>query len=214
MDGSSFHIRFLVLSLHFIRRLIVHSQAQLQSTAAPPAFDTSTSLTFWLLVQETQRLAWDPYLADRFRDGLDRGEGDIFRHFDLARFADRVRLCPLERLVLASSIVTAPTRKELSPRAACMIRVEFENAVLALCQHPSFDHADLSPAQVDKLLKNLLELSTHETPILDGPQRQALVVAAQAKYGTEIVAPILQQIIDHPSPKVGQQSCLHLFCSD
>jgi CCR4-NOT transcription complex subunit 1 len=76
-----------------------------------------------------------------------------------------------------------------------MIRVEFENAVLALCQHPSFDHADLSPAQVDKLLSNLLELSTHETPILDGPQRQALIAAAQAKYGTEVVAPILQQII-------------------
>jgi CCR4-NOT transcription complex subunit 1 len=147
------------------------------------------------LVQETQRLARDPFLADRFRDGLDRGEGDIFRHFDLARFADRVGLRPLERLVLASSIVTAPTRKELSLQAASMIRVEFENAVLALCQHPSFDHADLSPAQVAKLLSNLLELSTHETPILDGPQRQALIAAAQAKYGTEVVAPILQQII-------------------
>ncbi|KAH9180386.1 Not1-domain-containing protein [Lactarius sanguifluus] len=181
--------------LHFIRRLIVHSQARLQSTAAPSAFDTSTSLTFRLLVQETQRLARDPFLADRFRDGLDRGEGDIFRHFDLARFADRVGLRPLERLVLASSIVMAPTRKELAIQAATIIRVEFENAVLALCQHPSFDHADLSPAQVAKLLSNLLELSTPETPILDGPQRQALIAAAQAKYGTEVVAPILQQII-------------------
>jgi CCR4-NOT transcription complex subunit 1 len=76
-----------------------------------------------------------------------------------------------------------------------MIRVEFENAVLALCQHPSFDHADLSPTQVAKLLSNLLELSTHDTPIMDGPQRQALIAAAQAKYGTEVVAPILQQII-------------------
>jgi len=28
------------------------------------------------------------------------------------------------------------------------------------------------------------------------------------------MAPILQQIIDHPLPKVGQQSCLHLFHSD
>jgi CCR4-NOT transcription complex subunit 1 len=167
----------------------------LQSTAAPSAFDTSTSLTFRLLVQETQRLARDPFLADRFRDGLDRGEGDIFKHFDLARFADRVGLRPLERLVLASSIVTAPTRKELSLQATSMIRVEFENGVLALCQHPSFDHADLSPSQVAKLLSNLLELSTHDTPILDGPQRQALVAAAQAKYGTEVVAPILQQII-------------------
>ena len=86
-----------------------------------------------------------------------------------------------------------------------MIRVEFENVVLALCQHLSFDHADLSPVQVDKLLKNLLELSTHETPILDGPQHQALVVVAQAKYGTKIVAPILQQIINHPCLRLGSR---------
>ncbi|THH04818.1 hypothetical protein EW145_g5247, partial [Phellinidium pouzarii] len=84
--------------LHFIRRLIVHSQARLTSTAAPTAFDTSTSLTFRLLVQETQRLARDPFLADRFREGVDRGDGEIFRAFDLVRFADRVGLRPLERL--------------------------------------------------------------------------------------------------------------------
>ena len=114
----------------------------------------------------------------------------------------------MERLVLASSIVTAPTRKELAIQAATIIRVEFENAVLALCQHPSFDHADLSPAQVAKLLSNLLELSTPETPILDGPQRQALIAAAQAKYGTEVVAPILQQII----PRLRSGGLALIFC--
>ena len=74
------------------------------------------SLTFWLLVQETQRLAQDPYLANRFRDGLDCGEGDIFHHFNLERFADQVGLRGFKRLILASSIVTAPTcnAKELS----------------------------------------------------------------------------------------------------
>ncbi|KZP29910.1 Not1-domain-containing protein [Athelia psychrophila] len=180
--------------LHFIRRLIYHSQARLASAAAPSAFDTSTSLTFRLLVQETQRLARDPFLADRFRDGIDKGEGDIFRHFDLPRFADRVGLRPLERLVLASSIVSAPTRKELSSQAANIIRLDFENAVLSLCQHPSFDHADLSPSQVAKLLSNLLSDPPSDSPILDAGQRQAIVAAAQAKYGNEIVAPILQRI--------------------
>ncbi|THH15893.1 hypothetical protein EW146_g4659 [Bondarzewia mesenterica] len=180
--------------LHFIRRLIAHSQARLLSTAAPSAFDTSTSLTFRLLVQETQRLARDPFLADRFRDGLDRGEGEIFRHFDLVRFADRIGLRPLERLVLASSIVSAPTRKELAQQAATIIRVDFENAVLSLCQHPSFDHADLSPAQVAKLLSNLLAAPSLDLPTLDATQRQALIAAAQAKYGSETVAPMLHQI--------------------
>ncbi|KAF8431772.1 Not1-domain-containing protein [Boletus edulis BED1] len=180
--------------LHFIRRLIVHSQGRLSLAAPPSAFDSSTALTFRLLVQETQRLARDPFLADRFRDGIDKGEGDTFRHFDLLRFVDRVSLRPLERLVLASSIVAGSTRKELATQAAALIRVDFENAVLSLCQHPSFDHADLSPQQVAKLMSNLLSDSNSETPILDATQRQAVIAAAQAKYGPEIVAPILQRI--------------------
>jgi CCR4-NOT transcription complex subunit 1 len=223
--------------LHFIRRLIVHSQSRLTSSASPAAFDTSASLTFRLLVQETQRLARDPFLADRFRDGIEKaeGQGDVFRHFDLVRFADRVGLRPLERLVLASSIVassggggssgtgssgtstagasptsTVPTsttlstssaagtmlstRKELASQAMAIVRTEFENAVIALCQHPSFDHADLSPAQVAKLMANLLSDPPADSPALDATQRKALVAAAQAKYGNEIVAPILHRI--------------------
>lgn len=110
------------------------------------------------------------------------------------RFADRIGLRPLERLVLASSIVSAPTRKELSAQAATIVRLDFENAVLSLCQHPSFDHADLSPSQVAKLMSNLLSDPPSDSPTLDATQRQALIAAAQAKYGNETVAPILQRI--------------------
>lgn len=164
-------------------------------------------MTFRLLVQETQRLARDPFLADRFREGIDKGEGDAFRHFDLLRFVDRVALRPLERLVLTSAIVSSPTRKELAAQAMSLIRHDFEIAVLALCQHPSFDHADLSPQQVAKLMSNLLSESASETPILDPTQRQALIAAAQAKYGPEIVAPILQRIF--PTLRSGQ--CVYHF---
>jgi CCR4-NOT transcription complex subunit 1 len=173
----------------------VHSQARLTSTAAPAAFDPSTSLTFRLLVQETQRLARDPFLADRFRDGIDKGEGDIFRNFDLARFADRVGLRPLERLVLAASIVAAPTRKELLSQAQGIIRSEWENAVLSLCQHPSFDHADLSPNQIAKLLTNLLSDPPPDAPVLNALQRQELLRAARTKYSDEIISPILLRIL-------------------
>ncbi|KAI0371786.1 Not1-domain-containing protein [Pilatotrama ljubarskyi] len=189
--------------LHFIRRLIVHSHSRLTSTASPAAFDQSAALTFRLLVQETQRLARDPFLADRFRDGIDRGEGDVFRNFDFIKFADRIGLRPLERLILASSILAAPTRKELAAQAATVIRVDFENAVLALCQHPSFDHADLNPNQVAKLLSNLLAESPLDAPVLDAPQRQALILAAQTKYGSEIVSPILQRILPNMSLPAG-----------
>ncbi|KAJ7684728.1 Not1-domain-containing protein [Mycena polygramma] len=180
--------------LHFIRRLIVHSQARLSPSATPSAFELSTSLTFRLLIQETQRLARDPLLAGRFRDGIDKGEGDTFRHFDLVRFSDRVGLRPLERLILAASIVSTPTRKELASQASNTIRVEFDNAVLALCHTTSFEHADLSPNQVAKLMSNLLSDPPPESPVLDATQRQALIVAAQSKYGKETIAPILHRI--------------------
>jgi CCR4-NOT transcription complex subunit 1 len=82
----------------------------------------------------------------------------------------------------------------LSTQAATIVRLDFENAVLSLCQHPSFDHADLSPSQVAKLMSNLLSDPPSDSPTLDATQRQALIAAAQAKYGNEIVAPILQRI--------------------
>ncbi|PCH38713.1 Not1-domain-containing protein [Wolfiporia cocos MD-104 SS10] len=185
--------------LHFIRRLIVHAHSKLSTTPTPINNDPGVMLTFRLLVQEVQRLARDPFLADRFRDGIDKGEGDVFRHFDLVRFVERVGLQPLERLVLASSIVAGQTRKELQMQAASIIRADFESAVLAICQHPSFDHADLSPNQVAKLLANLLSEPPEDAPILDATQRQALIAAAHAKYGSEIVVPILQRILPHMS---------------
>ncbi|KAJ3775594.1 Not1-domain-containing protein [Lentinula raphanica] len=181
--------------LHFIRRLIAHSQARLSSNNNSTNFDASNSLTFRLLLQEMQRLARDPYLAERFRDGVDRGEGEVFRNFDFVRFVDRVGLRPLERLVLAAPIVSSPVRKEFSAQAQTVVKQEFENAVLSLCHNPSFDLADLSPNQVTKLLGSLLSDPPADSPVLDASQRQALIVAAQTKYGKDTVAPMLQRIL-------------------
>ncbi|KAG8914689.1 hypothetical protein FRC00_011472 [Tulasnella sp. 408] len=180
--------------LHFIRRLIVASQQRLAPSASP--YDNNSALTFRLLVQEVQRLARDPFLADRFRDGIDRAEGEIFRHFDLLRFMDRVGLRPLEKLIIASSIVsTNNARKELAAQANQIIRLEWTNAVLSLCTRPSFDHADLTPSQVAKLLSNLLSDPPSDMPVLDTQQRHEILVAAWSKYGQDVMSPILQQIL-------------------
>ncbi|KAF9036996.1 Not1-domain-containing protein [Hymenopellis radicata] len=180
--------------LHFIRRLIVHSQSR-NTGSSTPSFDPSSSLTFRLLLQETQRLARDPFLADRFRDGIDKGEGDIFRHFDFIRFVERIGLNPLERLVLASSLASA-TRKELANQAVSVIKTEFKEAMATLYHsNPSFDHADLSPSQVAKLLSNLLSLDSPGSPILDYQERNALILAAQSKYGRDTVFPMLHHIL-------------------
>lgn len=180
--------------LHFIRRLIVHSQARLTGGPGPGVFDASSGLTFRLLMQEAQRLGRDPFLADRFRDGIDRGDGDVFRHFDLLRFNERLALRPLERLVLASAIVAGPNvRRELVQQALTVIQIEFDAAVLALAHEP----VDLSPSQLAKLLSNLLALPAIDAPVLDASQREALIGAAHVKYGPEVVAPMLQQIMPH-----------------
>ena len=179
---------------HFIRRLIAAAQARISPTN-PNAYDTSTALPFRLLLQEVQRLARDPFLADRFRDGIDKAEGDLFRNFDLLRFLDRMSLRPLEKLILASSIVAQNTRRELAGQAVTIIRHEWNNAVLSLCTRPSFDHSDLSPSQVAKLLSNLLSEPPAESPVLDTNQRHELLVAAWSKYGQDVMSPSLQQIL-------------------
>lgn len=175
---------------HFLRRLIAASQ---QRNSAQN-FDGSANLPLRLLMQEVQRLARDPFLADRFRDGIDKGEGEIFRSFDLLRFSDWVGLRPLEKLILAASIVSASARRELAMQAHQIIRQEWTNAVLALCTRPSFDHSDLSPSQVAKLLSNLLSDPPADSPVLDTNQRHELLVAAWSKYGSDVMSPILQKI--------------------
>ncbi|KAG8902291.1 hypothetical protein FRB99_004653 [Tulasnella sp. 403] len=178
---------------HFIRRAIVAAQTRLGPSAS--AYDNSTALPFRLVQQEIQRLARDPFLADRFRDSIDKGEGELFRHFDLGRFADRIGLRPLEKLILAASIVSTNTRRELVSQANTIIRHEWNNAVLALCTRPSFDVADLSPSQVAKLLSNLLSDPPADAPVLDTNQRHEILVAAWSKYGQDVMSPILQQIL-------------------
>ncbi|KAF8319573.1 uncharacterized protein EI90DRAFT_3081841 [Cantharellus anzutake] len=196
--------------LYFIRRLIVASASRLQSSSSSTSqqYDTSSALTFRLLVQETQRLARDPFLADCFHDAVNTGEGDIFRHFDLARFVERVELKPLEQLILASSVVSGSNRRELTAQAALMVRVNLEDAARALVARPSFEPVpgssvtssasgsadDLTPQQLARLLSHLLSDPPPDSPILDPVQRVKLISAAQVKFGQETIGPILRSI--------------------
>ncbi|KAJ1307774.1 hypothetical protein OPQ81_001861 [Rhizoctonia solani] len=145
-----------------------------------------------LLFQEIQRMGRDPFLADRLKDALERGEGEVFRTLDLHRLLERVPLRPLERLVLASVFVTSP-RPEFASAAAQIIHTDLENAVLALVARPSFDSADMSLSQAAKLLANLLSDTPPDAPVLDPSERIALLTAAQAKYGPDL-APVLRTV--------------------
>jgi CCR4-NOT transcription complex subunit 1 len=181
--------------LHFLRRLIIHSQARLSSNAsASSLIDTSINLTYRLLVLETQRISRDPFLADRFREAIDKGEGDTFRHFDLVRFCDRIGLRPLEKLVIASGVLSMPTRKELHNQANIIVRLDWDNAMAALRQHPCFDHSDLGLHHMAKFMGSLLADVPREHPSLDSNQRHTLITVAKAKFGSENIVPILRQV--------------------
>ncbi|KAJ7888102.1 hypothetical protein B0H14DRAFT_1213505 [Mycena olivaceomarginata] len=139
-------------------------------------------------------------IASHFRDGIDKCEGDLSRRFDLAQFSDSIGLCPLERVILAASIVAAPTRKELATQASNIIQVEFYNAVYVLSFEPAFGSRDLSRDQIEKLLSDLLSKPPTGPPVLDATQQETLIVAAQSKYGKDTINPMVQRI--HPSLSV------------
>jgi CCR4-NOT transcription complex subunit 1 len=107
---------------------------------------------------------------------------------------DRIGLRPLERLVLAAAIVGGQTRKELTTQAAGVIRTELDNALLELCQPPPFEHAEFTPAQMSKILTNLLVDHSQDASLVEGTQRHALLIAAQSRVGKEVMTPILQRL--------------------
>jgi CCR4-NOT transcription complex subunit 1 len=108
---------------------------------------------------------------------------------------DRIGLLPIERVVLASSMLGVTNRRDLIPQATSLIRMNFDQARLALMAHPTFDSGNLSQVQAAKLLSNLLCDNPAETPILDPNQRQALFAALSTKYGLDFVASALKQAL-------------------
>lgn len=152
-------------------------------------------LTFTLLQQEAQRLARDPFLADRFREAIDKADSEQLRHFELVRFLDRLQLSPLERVSLASAMLSATNRRDLVQQANSVIRLHFDQARHNLMNIPMFEGGDLSPQQAAKLLSNLLCEPGQDQPVLDPTQRQNLISAMQAKYGQEFIVPVLKQIL-------------------
>jgi CCR4-NOT transcription complex subunit 1 len=122
-----------------------------------------------------------------------------FRHFDLIHFVDRVGLSPIERLVLGSAMLIATNRRDLVQQANSLIRVNFDQARLAIMAHSTFENGNLSQSQVTKLLSNLLCESSLESPVLDPTYRQSLLTAIAAKYGSDCVVAILQQLLPHIS---------------
>lgn len=187
--------------MHFVRRLITAAAARVVSPNPPASasWDTSTLLTFRLLVQETTRVARDPFLGDRFCEAIDKADSEPFRHFDLIRFVDRVGLAPLEKLILGSAMINATNRRDLVQQAISLIRANFDQARLALAAHPTWENGNLSQAQINKLLSNLLCDPPLETPVLDPTYRQSLLSAIASKYGADFVSSILKQLLSRLS---------------
>lgn len=169
----------------------------------PSSWDTSTILTFRLLVQETQRLARDVFFADRFRDAIDKADSEPFRHFELGRFVERVGLSPLERFIIASAMLSATSRRDLVQQAVLIVRQNVDQARQGILVNPTFETGNLNQPQTAKLLSNLLCESSSETPVLDPSQRQNLLSSIASKYGPDFMTTTLKQIIPRLSIQPG-----------
>ncbi len=196
----------MAVYLHFLHDLIVHSWPN--STSHSVASIKRDDPIFLLLASEVRRVSRNPTLADRFREVINKAEGDVFRDFDLIQFVDRLRLRSLERFVLASSFVSIhKTRKELANQAASIIRQEFQSAILDLCRTPCFEDADLSLSQLAKITTNLT-FGQSDALILDLQQRQALSLALQTKCGKDAVSSTLCRALAHT--KFSHPSCQYV----
>ncbi|KAG8755159.1 hypothetical protein FRC14_004305 [Serendipita sp. 396] len=189
--------------IHFFKRLITATASRIIAPNPPASWDSSTVLPFRLLVQETQRLARDPFLADRFRDTIDKADSEPIRNFELIRFIERVALSPLERVILASAVLSAPNRRDLVQQASTIIRMNFDQARPALLGPPTSESANLSKTQIAKLLSNLLCDIPSDAPVLDVTQRQSLLSGLLTKYGFDVMMPIMKQILPRISLQQG-----------
>ncbi|KAG8817898.1 hypothetical protein FRC17_011048 [Serendipita sp. 399] len=189
--------------IHFFKRLITATASRIIAPNPPASWDSSTVLPYRLLVQETQRLARDPFLADRFRETIDKADSEPIRNFELIRFIERVALSPLERVILASAVLSAPNRRDLVQQANTIIRMNFDQARPVLMGHPTFESGNLSQAQISKLLSNLLCDSPPDAPVLDVAQRQSLLSGLLTKYGFDFMMPILKQVLPRISLQQG-----------
>ncbi|KAF8316880.1 hypothetical protein DL93DRAFT_723414 [Clavulina sp. PMI_390] len=187
------------IHVHLLRRLIAASHSRLTLDDPSTLYVPRAVLTFLFLVQEIQRVARSPLAADCFREAVDKGEGQIFLTFDLDRFCERIGLGPLEKLVLASPIIsTFASRKSLAIQASELLQNNFDRAVALIRKSPSFDQDDLPPPEVKKLLGCLLSDSPSGHPILDVQQYHSLISSVQAKIGAEAMGELLATISHTP----------------
>ncbi|KZT56511.1 Not1-domain-containing protein [Calocera cornea HHB12733] len=157
--------------------------------------DPGAPLPFRLLSQEVRRLARTPSKASRFREAVERGEGDVFRVFDFSKFVNAVHLSALEKVILAVHVAYSVSRSDLAVQGRTVLANEFNAGLAQLMQTSSFDSGDLTPEESRALLSALLSESPHEIPLLDAESRARLLSAILSRYGADIAIPILVDII-------------------
>lgn len=150
------------------------------------------------MVIETQRLARDPFTADRFREAIDRApDADPFRNFDIGRFIERMGLTPLERVIIVAPFLNPATtmKRDLMSQANQIVRNNFEAAKAALTSQKAFESGDLSADRILKLVQTLLCDTTPDAPVIDPSQRQALLTEIGGKLGPGYLHLILKQVL-------------------
>ncbi|KAI9726177.1 MAG: hypothetical protein M1828_001850 [Chrysothrix sp. TS-e1954] len=105
----------------YFRRLLSTNASQIWSNGRG-TIDTSGS--YPILVEEMQKIMDEPTQAEKVRESIEFGDGEIFKDFDLAAFMDHFSMGPIAKIALASAFTRA-SKSDLRSKAERTIKSSF-----------------------------------------------------------------------------------------
>lgn len=98
----------------YFRRLLSTNAAQIWSSGRA----TDTTGSYPILVEEVKKITQDPLQANRIRESIEYGDGEIFKDFDLATFMDHFSMTAFAKVTLASAF-TRVSKQDLRSKGMC-----------------------------------------------------------------------------------------------
>lgn len=86
----------------YFRRLLITNASQIFPNSNRKIENPGN---YGILLQEIQKITQDPQQAPKIAEVIESSEGDIFRDFDLATFAEHFKLDPFARVLLGAAFV-------------------------------------------------------------------------------------------------------------
>ncbi|TQV97696.1 hypothetical protein V2A60_006571 [Cordyceps javanica] len=167
----------------YFTRLVVGNAPQIFPGLNRPVANPGN---YRILVNEMQKIAWDPEQATKIAESIESGTEDIFRDFDLDTFLEHFKLDPLMKTLVALAFKMGSSR-DLNMKSD-MILLDSYSTFLHMLELPLV-HADITPDFMALVLDRFVQ---HVPPVDLGRSRRDLRGAILKRYATMDVAPPAQ----------------------